>query len=45
MNPYSSLKVSMDQSKENMMNNSQVRESSSFIKNYKLSENILQEHS
>lgn len=35
----------MDQSKDNMVSNSQVRESSSFFKNYKLSENILQEHS
>lgn len=35
----------MDQSKDNMANTSQVRESSSFFKNYKLSENILQDHS
>ena len=35
----------MDQSKDNMANTFQVRESSSFFKNYKLSENILQDHS
>lgn len=35
----------MDQSKDNMVSNSQARESSSFFKNYKLSENILQDNS
>lgn len=45
MNSQSSHKVLMDQSKDNMANTFQVRESSSFFKNYKLSENILQDHS